>query len=501
VGDILYASPTVAGGFTTTKPVAPNNIISVAAVLSSGANGILLVRPQIGSNINNDEGVKITTPTTGDLLQLQASGLWENKSVASLSLVPQSRTLTINGTAFDLSADRTWSIPVHDAVTLGTANGLSLSGQVLSLGLASGSINGALSSTDWTTFNNKIGGTIASDQVAFGTGAGVIGGDSGLTWDNVNKILQSRFRVNSETNLLGSGIWGADTVLAFNVNSVERWRITNLGILQSNGAQTIRTSTGNLTLATAAGNGNIILSHNGSGSFLMGGSTENRLVKNTFSVANILTENRPKVIYEGFGASNTSQRVFAQIYNNNDVYSPTHVLGKTRGTTNGSVNSVISGDSLGVISFQGANGTNMGEGAAITAFVDDTPSTTAMPTRLAFYTASSGNVVERWRITNLGILRSNGAQTIQTSTGNLTIATAGGNGNILLSPDGSGRVGIGTLSPISSAILDLSSTTRGFLPPRMTTTERNAIASPVAGLMIYNTTTNLINVYNGTIWI
>jgi hypothetical protein len=44
---------------------------------------------------------------------------------------------------------------LHDAVTLGTANGLSLSTQVLSLGLASGSANGALSSTDWTTFNNK----------------------------------------------------------------------------------------------------------------------------------------------------------------------------------------------------------------------------------------------------------------------------------------------------------------------------------------------------------
>jgi len=43
----------------------------------------------------------------------------------------------------------------HNAVTLGTANGLSLSTQVLSLALASGSTTGALSSTDWTTFNNK----------------------------------------------------------------------------------------------------------------------------------------------------------------------------------------------------------------------------------------------------------------------------------------------------------------------------------------------------------
>jgi hypothetical protein len=92
VGDILYASPTVAGGFTTTKPIAPNNIISVAAVLSSGPNGILLIRPQIGSNINNDEGVKITTPTTGDILQLQASGLWENKSRLAAGLVTGSGT-------------------------------------------------------------------------------------------------------------------------------------------------------------------------------------------------------------------------------------------------------------------------------------------------------------------------------------------------------------------------------------------------------------------------
>lgn len=43
----------------------------------------------------------------------------------------------------------------HDAVTLGGANGLSLSGQVLSLALASSLQNGALSNTDWTTFNSK----------------------------------------------------------------------------------------------------------------------------------------------------------------------------------------------------------------------------------------------------------------------------------------------------------------------------------------------------------
>ena len=44
---------------------------------------------------------------------------------------------------------------VHNPVTLGTANGLSLATQQLSLGLASSGVTGALSGTDWNTFNNK----------------------------------------------------------------------------------------------------------------------------------------------------------------------------------------------------------------------------------------------------------------------------------------------------------------------------------------------------------
>jgi hypothetical protein len=63
----------------------------------------------------------------------------------------------------------------------------------------------------------------------------------------------------------------------------------------------------------------------------------------------------------------------------------------------------------------------------------------------------------------------------------------------------SGTVGFGTSTPSEKALLDLTSTTKGFLPPRMTTTERNAITSPVAGLMIYNTTLNKLNVYT-TAW-
>jgi hypothetical protein len=63
------------------------------------------------------------------------------------------------------------------------------------------------------------------------------------------------------------------------------------------------------------------------------------------------------------------------------------------------------------------------------------------------------------------------------------------------------NVGIGTVTPDPSAILDVTSTSKGFLPPRMTTSERNAIANKVAGLMVYNTTTACVEMYNGTNWI
>jgi hypothetical protein len=63
------------------------------------------------------------------------------------------------------------------------------------------------------------------------------------------------------------------------------------------------------------------------------------------------------------------------------------------------------------------------------------------------------------------------------------------------------NVGIGNSNPDASAKLDVVSTTQGFLPPRMTTTQRNAIASPAAGLIVYDTTLNLPHFFNGTIWV
>jgi len=61
-------------------------------------------------------------------------------------------------------------------------------------------------------------------------------------------------------------------------------------------------------------------------------------------------------------------------------------------------------------------------------------------------------------------------------------------------------LGIGTSSPSASAILDAQSTTKGVRMPNMTTTQKNAIASPAAGLMVFDTTLAKLCVYSGSAW-
>ncbi len=66
------------------------------------------------------------------------------------------------------------------------------------------------------------------------------------------------------------------------------------------------------------------------------------------------------------------------------------------------------------------------------------------------------------------------------------------------------QVGMGTTTPSASAALDITSTTSGFLPPRMTKVQRDAIATPAAGLIVYCTNCSVngeMQIYNGTSWV
>ena len=125
--------------------------------------------------------------------------------------------------------------------------------------------------------------------------------------------------------------------------------------------------------------------------------------------------------------------------------------------------------------------------------------------------------------TSITINASGGAAATDKNGGNITIAGGKGTGtgtpgDVIMSTStalttGStlqtlsqrwfikGGTGIlsNTSSPNASAITQIDSTTQGFLPPRMTTTQKNAIATPAAGLMVYDTTLNKLCVYT-TAW-
>jgi hypothetical protein len=112
---------------------------------------------------------------------------YSTPTAADVGAVPTARTLSINGTSYDLTANRTWSVGTVTSVaalTLGTT-GTDLSSTVadstttpvitLNVPTASATNRGVLSSADWTTFNNKGTGNGSVTSVD------VLGGTTGLT--------------------------------------------------------------------------------------------------------------------------------------------------------------------------------------------------------------------------------------------------------------------------------------------------------------------------------
>jgi hypothetical protein len=88
-----------------------------------------------------------------------------------------------------------------------------------------------------------------------------------------------------------------------------------------------------------------------------------------------------------------------------------------------------------------------------------------------------------------------------TSVANVLVGAILYGTNFSIATNGQTSFGAGGFNAPASALVAVTSTTQGFLPPRMTTTQRNAIASPAAGLMVYDTTLNAMFYFNGTIWI
>ena len=115
-GDVLYLSPTTAGALTNIKPTgATGHIVVIGYVEYAHANnGKIYVKIMNGWELDELHNVYISSPANNNVLTYESStSLWKNKTVETalgFTPVPTTRSLTINGTTQDLSANRTFSV-------------------------------------------------------------------------------------------------------------------------------------------------------------------------------------------------------------------------------------------------------------------------------------------------------------------------------------------------------------------------------------------------------
>ena len=185
-GTQLYLSGTTAGTYTSTKPQAPIHLVYVAIVVRSHpTQGVLEVKIQNGVEIDEIHDVQITSLANGNILQYSsADSLWHNvagtttniaegtnlyytdtRARTSISTTATGLTYTSGTGVLSLTAGYViptttsateWDTAYTNRITSATSP-LSITSNVISIPQATTSVNGYLSSTDWTTFNSKQG--------------------------------------------------------------------------------------------------------------------------------------------------------------------------------------------------------------------------------------------------------------------------------------------------------------------------------------------------------
>jgi hypothetical protein len=210
-GTQLYLSGTTAGTYTSTKPQAPIHLVYVAIVVRSHpTQGVLEVKIQNGVEMDEIHDVQITSIANGNILQYSsADSLWHNvagtttniaegtnlyytdtRARASISTTATGLTYTSGTGVLSLTAGyvipttssaTNWDTAYTNRITSATSP-LSITTNVISIAQASTSVSGYLSSTDWTTFNNKASTASLANYLplAGGTLTGALSGTSAM---------------------------------------------------------------------------------------------------------------------------------------------------------------------------------------------------------------------------------------------------------------------------------------------------------------------------------
>ena len=213
-----------------------SGIVSIGSVGNNGSGAVLQVTgtSTFTSSVTANSFIK-SGGTSSQFLKADGS-------VDSTTYVVSTRTITINGTSQDLSADRTYNVGTVTSVaalTLGTtgtdvsssvANGTTTPVITLNIPTASAANRGALSSADWTTFNNKTSnlGTVTSVGLSSATSGVTIGSTPVTTSGTITLSIATAS--GSQNGLLSSTDW-----ITFNSKVSSQWVTTGSNIYYNTG--------------------------------------------------------------------------------------------------------------------------------------------------------------------------------------------------------------------------------------------------------------------------
>ena len=284
-GSQLYLSSTTAGAWTTTKQYAPAHLVYVGIVTRSHATqGTVEVKIQNGYEMDELHNVSAQTPSNGNvLIWNNSTQLWESAGITAgtgVSVTNGAGAITVANTGVT-------------SVT-GTAPVVSSGGTTpaISMAAASASVNGYLTSTDWTTFNSKGSGTVTSvSATAPVTSTGgttpTIAMPAATT--SVSGYLTSTDWTTFNNKGSGSVTSVAATVPAF--LSVAGSPITSSGTLAISYSGTALPVANGGTGLTAVGTSGNVLTSNGSAWVSSAPVSSNITAKGLFENANTISAN------------------------------------------------------------------------------------------------------------------------------------------------------------------------------------------------------------------
>jgi hypothetical protein len=380
----------------------------------------------------------------------------ENSHLCEVITTFSTGITALNGLTAQVQSFATGTSGTDFAISSATAT------HTFNLPTASAANRGALSSTDWNTFNNKFTlPALTSGSVLFSNGTTIAQDNSNLFWDDTNNRLGIGTATPSYTLQFSNHI-GASTLSAFGLNYLLFNAITsNQGIsvgFSPNGTPTSYAYNFQFNKSSTANNNSLLFI--GGGSSASGNSTNKHVISTSCDGG---ATGQPLVLRVAPSSVN-----FGSVNDHLTIFPTGNVV-----IQNASASATDAGFKLDVNGTARVSG-QLTLGGSVNLSADSTLSIGNATSRiLGFFVRSISSGAN-----TLDVLAP--SHNFADTSSNIRLKIFGSTGNVQVQNGG-------TYTDIASARLAVNSTTQGFLPPRMTNAQRLAIATPAVGLIVYCT--------------